>query len=143
MLRLATTLRPKSYWRAGYHLAYLLAILAIGIMTALPWWAVIAMAIIAILVYSYASRWTIATQPLHLTAAHPTDYNSHWQLLFAGRYRDELWEADLMTAKRIGHCIHLVFAVVHPEYKQQVVVLWQDQVSADMWRQLNILARWS
>ena len=71
-----------------------------------------------------------------------------WQLqLVQGRFlipwqqKQDIWHATLLTVSDVGVAVILQFAISQPLPKTIKIMVWQDQVDQENWRQLKILAR--
>lgn len=63
-----------------------------------------------------------------------------WQLLMRTARSDELWLSTLNKVQRHHWWIVFEFATVEPFERDMSLTVFRDQVSADEWRELNILA---
>ncbi len=64
-----------------------------------------------------------------------------WQLLMRTGRADELWQANLSATYYFPWVIHLRLNMTEPYRRSFTVTIFRDQVSAEEWRQLSILAR--
>lgn len=138
--RLTSDIRQLSYWKILYVASYFLGLAILMILLDIPWWVSIVVTGIAITVVFLSEK--LANQPLFINAPDLNNANTHWQLLYEGRNRQELWEANLCQGRRFGHCLQLSFQTVHPIATKKTVLIWQDQVNANTWRQLKIFIKW-
>ena len=139
MSRVAAEIGATSYWQRLYNLGYLSIIIAIAFVVGLPWWLIMIVIVVSMIVFIVSSG--KSQQPVHISSADPEIESSHWQLVYAGRV-DELWEAKLIKAKSFSHFIQFTFETVHPAVHTKTVVLWKDQIEAEAWRQFKALSRW-
>ena len=66
--------------------------------------------------------------------------HKNWQLLLRTGRGDVLWQGDLIKTHRYHLCVHFEFMVREPYRRSLYVTIFRDQVSAEMWRKLNVLA---
>ena len=83
------------------------------------------------------------TRPILLHLSQPPlqhRVDQHWQLLIRTSRDDALWQAHLSELHRYPLCIHFKFSIIEPYQRGLSVTIFRDQVSAEEWRKLNILA---
>ena len=72
------------------------------------------------------------------SAMDPED--RHWQLLMRSSRGDNLWQAELVAVSSYSWVICFKFIVKEPYQRPLAVAIFRDQVSAEQWRKLSILA---
>lgn len=92
----------------------------------------------------------ISTLPLAKNSANDNLGDVEWQLGITSlelrhffrpnQQTAKVWQATLCKANDYQVAIVLTFAVIVPVQRQLTLIIWQDQVSADAWRQLSVLA---
>ncbi|PNK60226.1 hypothetical protein [Psychrobacter sp. FDAARGOS_221] len=150
--QLATEIKAFSRWQHFYGFAFLLVtvgvLLTLGRQWQLSWelgfalnWVwIMVIIVLSLLIYVLATI-GLRNQPLHLTLCDINAANSNWQLLYLGADRPVLWQAKIRASQNLHHCIVFTFATTHPSIRKKTVIIWQDQVSATIWRQLKILSQ--
>lgn len=144
--QLNSCIAAKSGWRLLYATTFL-AVPVLLIVTTLVTWAgimvlLLSSALLAMVFYVHDT-------PLHISVSDCDDMTKGWQLLYkaganakAAGAAPVLWEAKLVSANALRHCLQLSFVTHYPIVQKKTVVLWQDQVQADTWRRLMVLAQW-
>lgn len=141
----AASLRIDTPVSLTSRMSTLIYISLVCVMSVLAWlaelslWQYVLLLTIGVFVFGYVTL----SKPilLHLTQP-PVDQrvDRHWQLLLRTGRADELWQASLLSVHRYPLLIHLSFAVTTPYQRALTITIFHDQVSADQWRKLNMLA---
>lgn len=66
--------------------------------------------------------------------------HQNWQLLLRTGRGDVLWQGDLLKTHRYHLCVYFEFMVSEPYRRPLYVTVFRDQVDAETWRTLNVLA---
>lgn len=95
--------------------------------------------VICVAVVSYLAL----SRPILLHLSQPPlsqRVNQGWQLLMRTSRGDTLWQAKLRTVQRYHWIISCEFIIVEPYQRSLSVTIFRDQVSAEEWRELSVLA---
>ncbi|MDE4455401.1 hypothetical protein [Psychrobacter sp. DAB_AL62B] len=138
-LRIDTAIKAMSYLRMAFYSVLASAIIILAGLASLSLWQYVLMLIISAAVISYLAL----SQPilLHITQP-PLDKSvyQNWQLLIRTGRGDALWQAELSTLNHYRWVICFDFIVIEPYQRRLSVAVFRDQVSAEQWRELTILA---
>lgn len=130
-----------SHWQRLYSCGFLLLLLLIVSVTTLPFYGVLVVAIVGLLL-CIGIEVKARGQPLHITGCNIDEVGGHWQLLLQSRRQPILWQAKLISIQSFAHCVQLIFDTEQPMQRRETVLIWKDQVEADIWRELKVLSRW-
>lgn len=138
-LRIDTPIKPTSHLRSGLY-ATLIAVMGL-----LAWLAQLSLAQYVLLLITSAgvTCYLALTRPILLHLSQPPlqhRVDQYWQLLIRTSRDDALWQAHLSELHRYPLCIHFKFSIIEPYQRGLSVTIFRDQVSAEEWRKLNILA---
>ena len=138
-LRIDTAIKPISYLQILFYMALSSIVILLAVFTSLSLWQYIAILIIsaATITYLALSRPIV----LHLSQP-PLNKNIYhgWQLLMRTSFGDALWQGQLRTVSYSHWVICFDFDIVEPYHRQLAVVIFRDQVNAEQWRKLTVLA---
>ena len=139
--QLVIKIAATSNWQRLYSCGFLMMVLLIISMTAIPIYGVLAVLMVGVLLCLLIEK-NRGAQPLHITGCNIDEVNGYWQLLTQGRHQPILWQAKLMSTQSFAHCVQLIFDTEQPRQQRETILIWKDQVEADTWRKLKVLTRW-
>ena len=138
-LRIDTPIKPASYLRLLFYMLLASVMVILAGLASLALWQYVLIFVVSAAVVSYLalSRPTL----LHLSQP-PLDKSvyQHWQLLMRTSHGDALWQAQLTAVSNYQWIICFSFIIKEPYQRPLSVAVFRDQVSAEHWRQLTILA---
>lgn len=138
-LRIDTPVQSTSYLRALLYGSLTAIIILLAWLAKLWLWQYMLILLVAALVVSYLAL----SKPILMHLSQPPmskRIDLGWQLLMRTGRADELWQATLSTVHRYPWLIHLTFIITEPYQRPFTVTILRDQVSAEQWRQLSVLA---
>ena len=138
-LRIDTAIKAMSYLRMVFYSVLASAIIILAGLASLSLWQYVLMLIISAAVISYLAL----SRPILLHISQPPLDKSvyqNWQLLIRTGRGDALWQAELSTLTHYRWVICFDFIVIEPYQRRLSVAVFRDQVSAEQWRELTILA---
>lgn len=138
-LRIDTPIRPPSHLRSALY-ATLIAVMGL-----LAWLAQLSLTqyVFLLIISAGVACYLALTRPILLHLSQPPlqhRVDQHWQLLIRTSRDDALWQAHVSELHRYPLFIHFKFSIIEPYQRGLSVTIFRDQVSADEWRKLNILA---
>ena len=138
-LRIDTAIQPTSYLRLLLYIGLASVMMIIAWFATLMLWQYVLIVIVTVMVIVYL----ILSRPMPLHMSQPplsqrTDKG--WQLMIRTAHGDELWQAQLVTVHAYRWVMSFEFNIVEPYQRSLSVTVFRDQVSADQWRELRILA---
>lgn len=138
-LRIDTPIKPTSHLRSALY-ATLIAVMGL-----LAWLAQLSLTqyVLLLIISAGVACYLALTRPILLHLSQPPlqhRVDQHWQLLIRTSRDDALWQAHLSELHRYPLCIHFKFSIIEPYQRGLSVTIFRDQVSAEEWRKLNILA---
>ena len=138
-LRIDTAIKAMSYWRMIFYSVLASVMITLAALASLSLWQYVFILIIsaAIIIYLALSR------PILLHISQPPLDKSiyrNWQLLVRIGLGDALWQAELNTLAHYRWVICFDFIIIEPYRRRLSVAVFRDQVSAEQWRELTILA---
>lgn len=139
-LRIDTPIKPTSYLRSLWYGSLALVIMLLAWLAALWLWQYVLILLVAAAVISYLAL----AKPILLHISQPPISQRSdlgWQLLMRTGRADELWQAQLSAATHYSWLIHLTLVMTVPYQRPFTVTIFRDQVDAEQWRQLSILAK--
>ena len=83
------------------------------------------------------------SRPIILHISQPPlskDIYRDWQLLIRTGHGDALWQAQLKAVTQSRWVICFDFDIVEPYQRPLSIAIFRDQVNAEEWRKLTILA---
>ena len=138
-LRIDTAIKPMSYLQILFYMALSSIVILLAVFASLSIWQYVVVLIIsaAIITYLALSRPIV----LHLSQP-PLNKNIYhdWQLLIRTGLGDALWQGQLTTVSHSRWVICFDFDIVEPYHRQLSVAIFRDQVNAEQWRKLTVLA---
>ncbi len=139
-LRIDSAIKPASFLRASLYSSLALVFTLLSWLASLSLWQYLLLFVVTALIISYLAL----SKPILMHISQPPlskrlDFG--WQLLMRTSRADELWQARLLTATRYPWLIHLRLVLTEPYRRPLVVTIFRDQVNAEQWRQLSILAK--
>lgn len=138
-LRIDTAIRSSSRLRLLLYISLASAIILLAGLASLVLWQYVLILIISVAVVSYLAL----SRPIVLHLTQPPlnqRIDRNWQLLMRTGRGDELWQAGLAAVHPYHWLISFDFIVVEPYQRALSVTIFRDQVSAEQWRELNVLA---
>lgn len=139
VLRIDVAIKPASRLRAFLFISLTLVMLLLAGLSKLLVWQYLVLIIITAVVIIYLSL----SRPILLHISQPPlshRVDRGWQLLMRTGRADELWQVNLEAAKHYNKAIHFNFTITEPYHRALAITLFKDQVDAEQWRQLSILA---
>ena len=138
-LRIDAPIKPTSHLRSALY-ATLIAVMGL-----LAWLAQLSLTqyVLLLIISAGVACYLALTRPILLHLSQPPlqhRVDQHWQLLIRTSRDDALWQAHLSELHRYPLCIHFKFSIIEPYQRGLSVTIFRDQVSAEEWRKLNILA---
>lgn len=138
-LRIDTPIQPPSHLRTLLYVSLTSALILLAWLAALSLWQYVLILIVSGVVASYLALF----RPILLHVSQPPLHqrlDKGWQLLMRSSHGDALWQADLVKVHRYQLFIHFEFTIIEPYQRSFSATVFRDQVSAEEWRELNILA---
>ena len=138
-LRIDSAIKSSSYLRMLLYFILTSILILLAYFANLLLWQYILILIISAVVIS----WLALSRPILLHLSQPPlsqRVDQEWQILMRTGRGDALWQAQLVTIDRYPLLIHFKFIVVEPYQRHLSITIFRDQVHADAWRELNILA---
>ena len=138
-LRIDTAIQSVSYIRVLLYISVMSAIMILAYFASLALWqyGLILVVLVATAIYVAMSR----PRLLHLSQPPLNQrVDKQWQLLMRLGRGEQLWQADLRAVHRYQWAIHFEFDVIEPYHRSLAATVFRDQVSAEQWRELSILA---
>lgn len=138
-LRIDAPIQPASRIRLMFYLLLVSALLILAALASLALWQYVLILIVSAAALSYLAL----SRPILLHLSQPPLNKSiyqHWQLLMRSSRGDNLWQAELVAVSSYSWVICFKFIVKEPYQRPLAVAVFRDQVSAEQWRKLSILA---
>lgn len=138
-LRIDTAIKPNSYLRILLYVSLASLLILLAFFASLSLWQDVLILIMSAAVIS----WLALSQPILLHLSQPSlsqRVDRDWQILMRTSRGDALWQAQLTTVERYHLLIHFRFIVIEPYQRPLSITIFRDQVHADAWRELNVLA---
>ncbi len=138
-LRIDSAIKVTSYLHALLYSSLMSSIILLAWLAKLSLWHYVLILIVAAIVIGYLAL----SKPILLHISQPPlskRVDIGWQLMMRTSRADELWQAKLATAYHYPWLIHLSFIMAEPYQRPFSATIFRDQVSAEHWRQLSILA---
>ena len=138
-LRIDAPIQPTSYLRLLFYVLLASVMMILVGLAFLALWQYVLIFVVTVAVVSYLAL----SRPILLHLSQPPLDKSvyqHWQLLMRTSHGDALWQAQLTAVSNYQWVICFSFIIKEPYQRPLSVVVFQDQVSAEHWRQLTILA---
>ena len=138
-LRIDAPIQPTSYLRLLFYMLLASVMVILAGLASLALWQYVLIFVVSAAVVSYLAL----SRPILLHLSQPPLDKSvyqHWQLLMRTSHGDALWQAQLTAVSNYQWVICFSFIIKEPYLRPLSVAVFRDQVSAEHWRQLTILA---
>ena len=138
-LRIDAPIKPASYLRMLFYIVLASVMVILAGFASLALWQYVLIFVVSAAVVSYLAL----SRPILLHLSQPPLDKSvyqHWQLLMRTSHGDALWQAQLTAVSNYQWVICFSFIIKEPYQRPLSVAVFRDQVSAEHWRQLTILA---
>ena len=138
-LRLDTAIKPMSYLQILFHIALSGSIILLAMLASLSLWQYVLILIISVAVIGYLAL----SRPIILHISQPPlgkDIYRDWQLLIRTGRGDALWQAQLKAVTQSRWVICFDFNITEPYQRPLSIAIFRDQVNAEEWRKLTVLA---
>lgn len=138
-LRIDTAIQPASHLRLWLYVSLTSVMVLLAWFAALALWQYVLILIVAAAVTIYLT----VSRPILLHVSQPPlsqRVDRQWQLLIRTGRGDELWQAQLIAVHGYRWAMSFEFIIVEPYKRSLSVSVFRDQVNADQWRALSILA---
>ena len=138
-LRIDTAIKPISYLYLIFYIALSSIVMVLAMLASLALWQYVVILLISAAVIGYLAL----SRPILLHLSQPPLNKSvyeDWQLLIRTSRGDALWQAKLNTVNQSSWVICFDFYIIEPYQRRFTVAIFRDQVSAEQWRELSILA---
>ena len=138
-LRIDTPIKPASCLRLLFYMLLASVMVILAGLASLALWQYVLIFVVSVAVVSYLAL----SRPILLHLSQPPLDKSiyqHWQLLMRSSRGDALWQAQLTAVSNYQWVICFSFMIKEPYQRPLSVAVFRDQVSAEHWRQLTILA---
>ena len=138
-LRIDTDIKPVSYLQILFYIALSGSIILLAMLASLSLWQYVLILIISVAVVSYLAL----SRPIILHISQPPlgkDIYRDWQLLIRTGRGYALWQAQLKAVTQSSWVICFDFDIVEPYQRPLSVAIFRDQVNAEEWRKLTVLA---
>lgn len=138
-LRIDTAIKPISYLQMLFYIALSISIILLAVLTSLSLLQYIFILIISVAVIGYLAL----SRPIVLHISQPPlgkDVYHDWQLLIRTGRGDGLWQAKLKAVTYYRWVICFDFDIVEPHQRPLSIAIFRDQINAEEWRKLTVLA---
>lgn len=138
-LRLDTAIKPVSYLQILFYIALSSILILLAVLASLSLWQYVLILIISVAVIGYLAL----SRPIVLHISQPPlakDIYRDWQLLIRTGHGDALWQAQLKAVTHSRWVICFEFNITEPYHRPLSVAIFRDQVNAEEWRKLTVLA---
>lgn len=138
-LRLDTAIKPVSYLQILFYIALSGSIILLAMLASLSLWQYVLILIISVAVIGYLAL----SRPIVLHISQPPlakDIYRDWQLLIRTGRGDALWQAQLKVITQSCWVICFEFNIIEPYQRPLSIAIFRDQVNAEEWRKLTVLA---
>ena len=138
-LRLDTAIKPVSYLQILFYIALSSILILLAVLASLSLWQYVLILIISVAVIGYLAL----SRPIVLHISQPPlakDIYRDWQLLIRTGHGDALWQAQLKAVTQSRWVICFDFDIVEPHQSSLSIAVFRDQVNAEEWRKLIVLA---
>jgi hypothetical protein len=137
-LRIDAPIQPASCLRLLFYMLLASVMVILTGLASLALWQYVLIFVVSVVV-SYLAL----SRPILMHLSQPPLDKSvyqHWQLLMRSSRGDALCQAELTAVSSYPWVICLSFIVIEPYQRHLTVTVFRDQVSAEHWRELTILA---
>ena len=138
-LHLDTAIKPVSYLQILFYIALSGSIILLAMLASLSLWQYVLILIVSVAVIGYLAF----SRPIILHISQPPlgkDIYRDWQLLIRTGRGDALWQAQLKAVTQSRWVICFEFNITEPYQHPLSVAIFRDQVNAEEWRKLTVLA---
>ena len=138
-LRIDAPIQPTTYLRLLFYMLLACVMVILAGLASLALWQYVLIFVVTVAAASYLAL----SRPILLHLSQPPLDKSvyqHWQLLMRTSHGDALWQAQLTAVSNYQWVICFSFIIKEPYQRPLSVAVFRDQVSAEHWRQLTILA---
>ena len=138
-LRLDTAIKPMSYLQILFYIALSGSIILLAMLASLSLWQYVLILIISVAIIGYLAL----SRPIILHISQPPlgkDIYRDWQLMIRAGRGDALWQAQLKAVTQSRWVICFDFDIVEPYQRSLSIAIFRDQVNAEEWRKLTVLA---
>ncbi len=138
-LRIDAPIQPASCLRLLFYVFLASVMVILAGLASLALWQYVLIFVVTVAAVSYLAL----SRPILLHLSQPPLDKSiyqHWQLLMRSSRGDALWQAQLTAVSNYQWVICFSFMIKEPYQRPLSVAVFRDQVSAEHWRQLTILA---
>ena len=138
-LRLDTAIKPVSYLQILFYIALSGSIILLAVLASLSLWQYVFILIISAAIIGYLAL----SRPIVLHISQPPlakDIYRDWQLLIRTGRGDALWQAQLKAVTQSRWVICFEFNITEPYQRPLSIAIFRDQVNAEEWRKLTVLA---
>lgn len=137
-LRIDAPIQPASCLRLLFYMLLASVMVILTGLASLALWQYVLIFVVSVVV-SYLAL----SRPILMHLSQPPLDKSvyqHWQLLMRSSRGDALCQAELTAVSSYPWVICLSFIIIEPYQRHLSVTVFRDQVSAEHWRELTILA---
>ncbi|WP_413518637.1 hypothetical protein [Psychrobacter glacincola] len=138
-LRIDTVINPVSYLQILFYIALSGIIILLAVLASLSLWQYVLILIVSVAVIGYLAL----SRPIILHISQPPlgkDIYRDWQLMIRMGRGDALWQAQLKAVTQSRWVICFDFDIVEPHQSPLSIAVFRDQVNAEEWRKLIVLA---
>ena len=138
-LHLDTAIKPVSYLQILFYIALSSILILLAVLASLSLWQYVLILIVSVAVIGYLAF----SRPIILHISQPPlgkDIYRDWQLLIRTGRGDALWQAQLKAVTQSRWVICFEFNITEPYRRPLSVAIFRDQVNAEEWRKLTVLA---
>lgn len=138
-LRLDTAIKPMSYLQILFYIALSGSIILLAMLASLSLWQYVLILIISVAIIGYLAL----SRPIILHISQPPlgkDIYRDWQLMIRTGRGDALWQAQLKAVTQSRWVICFDFDIVEPYERPLSIAIFRDQLNAEEWRKLTVLA---
>ena len=138
-LRIDAPIQPASCLRLLFYMLLASVMVILTGLASMALWQYVLIFVVSVAVVSYLAL----SRPILMHLSQPPLDKSvyqHWQLLMRSSRGDALWQAQLTAVSNYQCVICFSFMIKEPYLRPLSVAVFRDQVSAEHWRQLTILA---
>lgn len=138
-LRIDTAIKPVSYLQILFYIALSGIVILLAVLASLSLWQYVLILIVSVAVIGYLAL----SRPIILHISQPPlvkDIYRDWQLMIRMGRGDALWQAKLKAVTHYRWVICFNFNIVEPHQRPLSIAIFRDQVNAEEWRKLTVLA---
>ena len=138
-LRIDAPIQPASCLRLLFYMLLASVMVILTGLASLALWQYVLIFVVSVAIVSYLAL----SRPILLHLSQPPLDKSvyqHWQLLMRSSRGDAIWQAELTAVSNYPWLICLCFIIIESYQRHLSVTVFRDQVSAEHWHELTILA---